>query len=514
MSERIKKLIEQGENSKVELKQALFEFPSDAYETICAFLNSQGGTLILGVNDNSEIIGISPDCVNNIKNAFTSAMNNPNIINPTVCIELKEKNIENKIILYANIPESSVVHRHNNKVFIRNDKSDVNVTNNNRIVSDLYRLKDTTYTENEIYPYLKIADLRKDLIQRVKKLAKLNNEQNDWAELDDEQFLKRTSLYRSDFVTGKQGITLAGILFFGTDEQIASVVPAFKFDLIKQVEDTERYDDRLTLRTNLLDCFDSAMKFISNNLPAPFYMDGTRRINLRENIFRELIANMLVHKEYIGAEPTRLIIGRNKIIAENTSKPYRIGYITPDNVTNHPKNPNIIKIFRGIGYVEELGSGISKIFKYCREYAKHNPIIKDDTLFTFELKHNLFSVNISPSYFQKTIFELDEKINQKTEQVGEQVNQKTEQVGEQVNQKTEQVGEKVYFEKTILEFCVEPKSLKEILIRTGYTSRHHFKSAILNPLIDKGLIQLTQPESINSPTQKYITIIKNENSEE
>ena len=196
-----------------------------------------------------------------------------------------------------------------------------------------------------------------------------------------------------------------------------------------------------------------------------------------------------------------------KIIAENTSKPYRIGYITPDNVTNHPKNPNIIKIFRGIGYVEELGSGISKIFKYCHEYAKYNPIIKDDTLFTFELKHNLFPVNTSSSYSQKTIFELGEQVSEKNEQVSEQVSEKNEQV-------SEQVSEKAYFEKTILEFCVEPKSLKEILIRTGYTSRYHFKNAVLNPLIDKGLIQLTQPESINSPTQKYITIIKNENNEE
>ena len=499
MLEYIERLIKQGENSKVELKQAFFEFPNDAYETICAFLNSQGGILILGVEDNSKIIGIAENCIDKIRDTFSSAMNNPNIINPTVCLELKEKIIKNKTILYVNIPESSVVHRYKNKIFIRSDKSDINVTNNNKIVSDLYHSKDTTYTENKIYPYLKIEDLRKDLIQKVKKLAKLNNEQNDWAELDDEQFLKRTSLYRNDFITGEQGITLAGILFFGTDEQIASVVPAFKFDLIKQVEDTERYDDRLTLRTNLLDCFDSAMKFISNNLPAPFYMDGTRRINLRESIFRELIANMLVHKEYIGGEPTKLIIGKNKIIAKNTSKPYRIGFITPDNVANHPKNPNIIKIFRGIGYVEELGSGISKMFKYCNEYTKHSPIIKDDTIFTFELEHNLFPINAILNDIKKPIFT-------KTEQV----NLKTEQVTEQVDLKTEQVTEQAYFEKTILEFCIEPKSLKEILIRTGYTSRYHFKNAILNPLIDKGLIQLTQPKSINSPTQKYITVIKNE----
>ena len=62
-------------------------------------------------------------------------------------------------------------------------------------------------------------------------------------------------------------------------------------------------------------------------------------------------------------------------------------------------------------------------------------------------------------------------------------------------------------EKIVLEFCVEPKSLKEILLRTGYLNKSYFKNKILNSLIDRKLLTPTQPDSPNSPTQKYITVI-------
>ena len=477
MIEQIKKIILGGENQKVEFKEAQFKFPDDAFETICAFLNTDGGTLLLGVDDDSNIIGVIPECIDEIKDKFASTINNPNVIEPTICLEIKDIILSDKHVLYVNVPESSSVHKYKNQYYKRNDKSDVNITRNHKLISDLYLSKETTYTENKIYPYLKAEDLRQDLINRVKRLAKLSNEQNDWIELDNIQFLKRNSLYRTDFLTGESGVTLAGILLFGTDEQIASVVPAFKFDLIKQVNDVERYDDRLTLRTNLLDCYDKAMKFIANNLPDRFYLEGTQRINLRENIFRELIANMIVHKEYIGAEPTKLLITSENILAENTSKPYIRGFITPDNITNHPKNPNIIKIFRGIGYVEELGSGISKMFKYCKEYAHNNPIIEEDNIFKFSLKHDFFPKTANDELLQG-------------------------------NQVSDQVSDQVFLEKEVLEFCITAKSLSEILERFGYKNRQYFRDKTLNPLLKKGLIKQTNPNSPKSPTQKYYTVIK------
>ncbi len=52
------------------LKKQKKDFPNDAFETICAFLNTDGGTLILGVEDDGTIKGVNPDSIDNIKTKY------------------------------------------------------------------------------------------------------------------------------------------------------------------------------------------------------------------------------------------------------------------------------------------------------------------------------------------------------------------------------------------------------------------------------------------------------------
>ena len=70
MLEQIKKLISTGENQKIEFKKARADFPKDAFETICAFLNAEGGTILLGVEDDGTIKGIKKEALNDIKEKF------------------------------------------------------------------------------------------------------------------------------------------------------------------------------------------------------------------------------------------------------------------------------------------------------------------------------------------------------------------------------------------------------------------------------------------------------------
>jgi ATP-dependent DNA helicase RecG len=72
MLERIKKIIKQGESNKVEFKEATFEIPRSIYETVCAFLNANGGEILLGVKDNEIIEGVAKDSVNNLKRIFNN----------------------------------------------------------------------------------------------------------------------------------------------------------------------------------------------------------------------------------------------------------------------------------------------------------------------------------------------------------------------------------------------------------------------------------------------------------
>ena len=51
MKERVKEILKQGEGRTVEFKTARRALNRDLYETVCAFLNREGGDILLGVTD-------------------------------------------------------------------------------------------------------------------------------------------------------------------------------------------------------------------------------------------------------------------------------------------------------------------------------------------------------------------------------------------------------------------------------------------------------------------------------
>jgi len=80
-------------------------------------------------------------------------------------------------------------------------------------------------------------------------------------------------LYLKDLQSGKEGITLAEILLFGNDGLILNALPHFKTDAILPRDDTDRYDDRDDIRTNLIESYERLMQFISKHLNDKFYLE-------------------------------------------------------------------------------------------------------------------------------------------------------------------------------------------------------------------------------------------------
>ena len=57
-------------------------------------------------------------------------------------------------------------------------------------------------------------------------------------------------------------------------------------------------------------------QFVQKHLPDPFYLESDQRISLRDKIFREVIANLLVHREYTSAYPARFIIEPERVFVQ------------------------------------------------------------------------------------------------------------------------------------------------------------------------------------------------------
>ena len=60
--ERLMEIIRRGEGPDVEFKACRQGLSRAVYESVCAFLNRHGGTILLGVADDGEVSGIAPDC--------------------------------------------------------------------------------------------------------------------------------------------------------------------------------------------------------------------------------------------------------------------------------------------------------------------------------------------------------------------------------------------------------------------------------------------------------------------
>ncbi|MDR0723867.1 MAG: putative DNA binding domain-containing protein, partial [Endomicrobium sp.] len=449
MSKEIIKLLSHGESLAIEFKECCNKIGDSVYQTVCAFLNTKGGDILLGVSDTGKIIGISKEKAISLKQDFVNSVNNNSKLAPTFCLNINEVVMNGKSILHIFVPESSQVHRCNSRIFIRNNSGDFDITDKNQEVSNLYLRKQSSYSENKIFPYADISDLRMDLIDRVRQMAVNQSKDHSWQNMSNVDILKTSNLYQKDPQTGQEGLTLAGILLFGKDVLISAAVPAFRIDLIKRVDNIDRYDDRLDLRTNLIEAYEKTIEFVNKHLPDPFFLDGKyHRVSLRDTIFREIVANMIIHKEYLGGEPTKLVIEQGKVFTENSNKPYIHGIVSLSNLKSHPKNPNIAKIFRQIGRVEELGSGVRKLYKFCKLYCGYNPLIADDNLFTFELKIDFFN----------------KRLPQDTMQVAMQDTMQDNKKG-------------------LLLFCKVPKTRREIQNHVKIKNREYFRKSVLNPLI-------------------------------
>ena len=380
-TEEIKKLIDSGEKIDVEFKETGKGLSKDVYDSVCAFNNRKGGHIFLGVNDHKEITGLSPSSIDKILKEFTTSINNPMKLYPPLYLSPEIMEIDNKTIIHINVPEGYQVCRHNGRIWDRSYEGDINITDNAELVYKLYARKQSSYFVNKVYPNLDIDLLDKNTIDKARKMAIARNSNHVWKEMTDEELLRSSNLILKDPETGREGITLAAILLFGTENLIISVLAHHKTDAIFRVVNKDRYDDRDVISTNLLDSYDRLIRFGQKHLNDLFVLDGIYNVNARDRILREIVSNTLAHRDYSSAYPARMIIDEAKLIIENSNLAHGMGPLELSKFEPFPKNPTISKVFREIGLADELGSGMRNTYKYTGLYSDTKPIFEEGNIF-------------------------------------------------------------------------------------------------------------------------------------
>ena len=145
-------------------------------------LNRHGGTILLGVQDDGTLQGIEPDAVTQIKKDFVTSVNNPLKLTPPTYLSVDVVELDGKSLLRIYVPESSQVHRCNGRIYDRNEDGDLDITDYTTLVAHLYQRKQATFSENKVYPWIQVTDLRPELIEKCRRYVRINRDNHPWAD--------------------------------------------------------------------------------------------------------------------------------------------------------------------------------------------------------------------------------------------------------------------------------------------------------------------------------------------
>ncbi len=199
---------------------------------------------------------------------------------------------------------------------------------------------------------------------------------------------------------------------------------------------------------------------------------------INSTAMREAVVNAVVHNDYsYGAVPKFEFFSDRVEVTSMGGLPYGVTEKDFFGGCSIPRNKEIMRVFRDLEIVEHLGSGVPRILK---AYGKD----------AFEIRDS----------YVRIVLRHAEAIGS-TPQVTHQV---THQVTLQVNR--------------LLSVLDGEMNRGELMKLLELKDRVNFKQAYLDPALADGLIEMTQPDSPKSPTQKYritlngLKMLKNEDT--
>lgn len=293
--------------------------------------------------------GVDSHAVERIVETLISSARNPTKMYPPMYIQPKIYTHEGRLLIYVYVQKSSHVTRCGATYFDRNNDSDIDVTNHQHVMFQLFSRKQQDLYGQRVVPHIGIDDLDSHLIQRVKEMASKLKDNHMWESLDHRELLHSTGLSAHNQITGKEGITFAAVLLFGSDDLIAHIFPYYKTDALVRIVDTNRYDDRDIVATNLIDSFERLVTFGQKHLNDIYTVKGLQRLSSHDIILREIISNSLSHHDYSSNHAATFMIKKDQFYIENGNIAHEFGHIDILNI--QPK----AKIRQSPKYLENLG---------------------------------------------------------------------------------------------------------------------------------------------------------------
>lgn len=354
--------IQQGEGQKTEFK---ISFQKEVIETVVAFANAKGGKIFIGMTDSAEIVGttINTESIQNYINTIKQDTQ-PNII-----VDIDELTIEGKTILVIDVCEQPIKPiAYKNRYFKR-------IKNSNHLMSLNEIANEHLKTVNESWDYQ--IDTRHDfddisIDKAIKLIDKIERHQEKKFNDDIFSILRKYELIKNDELTFG-----AYLLFVDTISSLTGMqIGRFKTDTL--------IIDNLSLNTDLMTEVEESMTFIRKNLMVEYIITGEpqriERYDYPIEAIREIVTNMIVHRDYRDSGDSIIKIFDDRITFFNPGKLYddlTIEKLQSGQYSSRCRNTAIAKMFKEVGSIEKYGSGIARIKQECKKHGILEPTFEE-----------------------------------------------------------------------------------------------------------------------------------------
>ena len=414
-----------GEDTDFELKAAQGRdgqgaVPREMWESYSAMANTDGGVIVLGVEDKTHrILGIKN--TSKVLKSLWDGLNDPNTISQNLCRTSDVTVIPTDAgdLIRIQVPRAT---RQERPVYIRNPiggtyrrghEGDYKVAE-----SDIKRMLAEAMEDSRDSGLLEgftLEDLDQPSLQAYRNLFRSTRPGHPWLALDDKGFLNMLGGWTRDRQTGTEGPTLAGILMFGQFRPLHDALPHYLVDYQELPENgaQERWLDRITTdgmwSGNLFDFYRAVYPKLVQGLKLPFRMEGGHhRVDetpVHEAV-REALVNTLIHGDY-SVSVGILVQRRTDGFFFRNPGHLRVSLDQAlEGGLSDCRNRSLQKMFQMIGEGEQAGSGLPKILSAWKSQHWWVPDLEERT----DPDHTVLFLSQASLMSEETLTDLDERI--------------------------------------------------------------------------------------------------------
>ena len=418
-----------GESKNIEYKVSLPDKSEKYMKTIVAFANTQGGKLIVGVDDKThQIVGVENDVLFQLMDGIANAVSDSCV--PQIIPDIEPQTVDGKTVIVVSVEAGK------NRPYYLKSKGKDNGT------------------------YIRVAGTSRQAFPEKIKELEMEGARISWDELtcvgypvseeateklcqDIEKFRKKAGM--SEHSVKKEQLINWKILKQSEGQLLATNAYAlltsdyFSFSktqcAVFKGTDRAMFLDKREFTGPIYTQIEEAVDFVLRNIRLGATIDGLVRkekYELPPEAIREMIINAHCHRNLLDESCIQVAVYDDRL--EVTSPGGLYNGLTYEEVMNgHSKirNKGIANIFSQMGLVEAWGSGIKRILNAAEEYGLPKPRFQEfDNMFRVEL----FRVN---------------PITDQANQATNQANQATNQANQDLERLDQVEDENVLSEKEI-----------------------------------------------------------------